>query len=58
MVAQEVHPPSYTPTQPNVEKDGIIYEYTSAANPTLPAFPYLALGAEHHEEGKCTNKRN
>jgi len=52
MVAREVHPPTYTPTDPALEKDGIIYEYGSAANPTVSPVPYLALGSSHHEEGK------
>lgn len=52
MVAREVHPPTYTPTNPALEKDGIIYEYGSAANPTVTPVPYLALGSSHHEEGK------
>jgi len=52
MVAREVHPPTYTPTDPALERDGIIYEYGSAANPTVSPVPYLALGSSHHEEGK------
>ena len=57
MVAREVHPPTYTPTDPALEKDGIIYEYGSAANPTVSPVPYLALGSSHHEEGKLFRRR-
>lgn len=57
MVAREVHPPTYTPTDPALEKDGIIYEYGSAANPTVSPIPYLALGSSHHEEGKLLRRR-
>ena len=56
MVAREVHPSTYTATDPALEKDGIIYEYGSAANPTLSPVPYLALGSSHHEEGKSARR--
>eukprot|EP00808_Paulinella_micropora_P000453 g35908.t1 len=38
-------------TRAEMEKDGLIFEYTSAANPDMAPVPILGLASETHEKG-------
>ncbi|CAM9288876.1 unnamed protein product, partial [Heterosigma akashiwo] len=38
-------------TQAGFEEDARIYEYSSAANPSVPRVPVLSFPAEHHQTG-------
>jgi hypothetical protein len=40
--------------QAHLERDARIYEYTSAANPTMTEVPHLALPSAHHEQGESS----